>query len=186
MLKAASRKGVAVATYILHSTQKSEKMANEKLQLAGKQGSSAAYFLLAHICEGDQDKSSEYFKLAAQLGHKFAQYVIGKNLVSTDKIAAVQWLGKAAIRGVPAAQILLGELLEEGVQGSEQCFQELISNGIDPTHVENGRFFKKHAGNIKKSIEDYRNLTDPLEAQGHLETISNLRNSIEKKLSKDV
>lgn len=192
MLNAASKKGVAAATYILHSIQKSEEKSIEKLELAGKQGSSAAYFLLAHICNNNQDISTEYFKLAAERGHKFAQYVLGKNLVATDKVEAVQWLGKAAIRGVPAAQILLGELLEEGVEGAEKYVQELISEGIDPIHVENGRFFQKHA-TVKAfseaeafTYDDYTNTTDPIAAGDLLEKIKALKSIIQEHVDKTV
>ncbi|MBI5900148.1 MAG: SEL1-like repeat protein [Rhodocyclales bacterium] len=100
----------------------------EWLLRAARSGNPVASFLVgrAYLTEGDSngEAASNYLRVAAEAGHREAQFLYGKLLADSkaivDKHRAARWLEKAWSAGHVVAANRLGELLREPVEGLRQ------------------------------------------------------------------
>ncbi|RKP12755.1 hypothetical protein BJ684DRAFT_20718 [Piptocephalis cylindrospora] len=133
-LRSLSRKGhpaaqANLATYLIQENREL-KSAVELLELSGRGGFGASYAELARMykkgmgVEKNEEKSIQYFTLAADMGHGPSQFLLGNALFNgtdgkkVNKAKAVHYYEEAAKQGLPEAQFNLGQcyLTGQGVR----------------------------------------------------------------------
>ena len=136
---------VAVATHLMagRGVAMNKKAAGEWLLRAAEKQDPVAHYLLGRLRESagevDLDGARHSFRLAAEAGHREAQFalatLLAKSAAETDRKEAVEWFGKAHEAGHKAAANRLGEMYRDGAGVLQQpdrarrVFQQAAEQG---------------------------------------------------------
>jgi len=78
-------------------------------------------YYFGHLVKQNYAESAKWYRKAAEQGHPFAQYQLGRLYASLqDHAEAVKWYQRAAYRGLALAQLHLGFLYKKGYYGLRQ------------------------------------------------------------------
>ncbi|WP_038050166.1 MULTISPECIES: tetratricopeptide repeat protein [unclassified Thioalkalivibrio] len=136
----------------------------------------------------DAERSHEHYSRAAELGHADAQYWLGSHLANgeQDPTAALEWLGKAADQGLPAAQYYVG-LMHENGQGTSRdpaaaarWYTAAAEQGYRHAQIGLGRLHQNGRGVERDLVQAHvwYSMADDRERLASLETRMNNRDLV--------